>query len=1100
MIQTKDKQEDEKFSNSNPRSRESTCQIDFNQVCIQNSDVEGDLKVVKIEAYQISKFKVLFSAAMTLLSCLIFGILLKNSLKVRLRCIFNKCIVDKSTHFLITNQDGSQQIVSRIKTKDKNKIIFINRHMKYQYFDDCDRKSFYPVYYHQLEKQSLRDINAIHAKGLNDHKVKAHIEKYGNCEIHIPLPPLLEYLFDTLTSIFFIFQYISMILWTLEGYLQFAILLISVSVTITLINYQLLRVSLNKLKKFAKIDLNLQVIRNGVLQTIDCVDLLPGDLFFYQNNMLLPCDSLLLRGDALVNESSLTGESIPIPKINIQQNQQQDDLFNMETMKNHILYEGTKVIQIKGHQVYGIVLRTGYTSFRGSIFRAMLYPKQISFKFYTNATYFLLIMIAMGITAYSIELYFIIQVELPTLLIVYRFFDTVTWMIPAPLPIFFSICQTVSLIRLGIKKILATNPAKVVVAGDVSIMCFDKTGTLTKDLMEIYGYSDYTCSKIKESLIIESKQEGLLHKFFGSCHGVYLVNGQNLGDELDIRMLEFSQFEILSDESTEYKFRVQRKNDNCFLNICKVWEFESSLQRMAVIMHDQQDYKFYGIVKGSPEKLFEMCNKDSIYEKNYYKMLSELTNKGLRVIAVGYKELASKDALREEVEQDIQFAGLFVLKNKLKVDTADVIQQLQNGNILCKIISGDNLLTTVQCAKEAHILQNESSNILIFNSMSDCYVQNSLEKIDPLNLLSSSECKKYEIGLTGMFLEEILTHLENKTGLIRQQILGNLLIQTSVFSRCKPKQKAEIIYLLQSVLNQKIGMIGDGANDCSAIKQSDMGISFTKTDASYSSPFSYSETSLDCVIKILAEGRCTLSNMIECYKFNLSLNWVRFTAASILILELSSLSDIQVIFTNYFEYIPLLALISLSKPIQILAPYRTISNMMDLENFFSIIGLTIISLCQLLTLYYNLRSQSWYIQTTHIVKDNQFVFQGQAVTILFMSLCLMFIFVLFSLYASYPSKQKIYQNIPLFFVMLSLFIYIVLLYIFPKQFGQDFFKLDKDVINNSNFLHIQLIIVLSFGFGMIAYIDCIVKKFLGPLRRKNISITQCERQINQINF
>ncbi|EAR89096.2 E1-E2 ATPase family protein (macronuclear) [Tetrahymena thermophila SB210] len=928
MIQTKDKQEDEKFSNLNYRSRESTCQIDSNQVCIQNSDVEGDLKVIKIEAYQLSKFKVFISIAITLLSCLTFGILLKNSIKVRLRCIFNKSSVNKATHFLITNQDGYQQIVNRIKTKDKNKILFINRHMKYQYFDDFNKKSFYPVYYHQLEKQSLRDIKSIHAEGLNDHKVEAHLEKYGNCEIHIPLPSLIEYLFDNLTSVFFIFQYISMILWTLEGYLQFAILMISVSVFITLINYYLLKASLNKLKKFAKIDLNVQVIRNGVQQTIDCIDLLPGDLFLFQNNMLMPCDSLLLSGDALVNESSLTGESIPIPKISILQNQQQDDLFNMETMKNHILYEGTKVIQIKGNQVYGIVLRTGYTSFRGQIFRSMLYPKHISFKFYTNATYFLLLMIVMGVTTYFVELYFIIKIELPTLLIVYRFFDTVTWMIPAPLPIFFSICQTISLIRLGIKKVLATDPAKIVVAGDVSIMCFDKTGTLTKDQMELYGYCDYTCKKIKESLIVESKQEELLHKFFGSCHGVYLVNGVNLGDELDIRMLEFSQFEILPDESTEFKFRVQRKIDNCILNICKVWEFESSLQRMTVIMHDEQAQKFYGIVKGSPEKMFEMCNKDSVDEKNYNKILNELTNKGLRVIAVGYKEIQSKDALREEVEKDIQFAGLFVLKNKLKVDTADVIQQLQNGNILCKIISGDNLLTTVQCAKEARILSNESSNVLIFNSMSDCYVQNSQEKIDPLNILSSQECKKYQIGLTGKFLEEIQTHLQNGKSIIEQQILKNLLIQTSVFSRCKPKQKAEIIYMLQSVLNEKIGMIGDGANDCSAIKQSDMGISFTKTDASYSSPFSYSETSLDCVIKILAEGRCTLSNMIECYKFNLALNWVKFMSASILILELSFLSDIQVIFTNYFEYIPLLAFISLSKPIQILAPYRTISNMM----------------------------------------------------------------------------------------------------------------------------------------------------------------------------
>ena len=33
--------------------------------------------------------------------------------------------------------------------------------------------------------------------------------------------------------------------------------------------------------------------------------------------MAIPCDSLLIEGEILVNESSLTGETMPIPKIKI---------------------------------------------------------------------------------------------------------------------------------------------------------------------------------------------------------------------------------------------------------------------------------------------------------------------------------------------------------------------------------------------------------------------------------------------------------------------------------------------------------------------------------------------------------------------------------------------------------------------------------------------------------------------------------------------------------------------------------------------------------------------------------------------------------------
>ncbi|KAL4468757.1 hypothetical protein ABPG74_005260 [Tetrahymena malaccensis] len=1100
MIYEKGKLETEGNSDVNASSKLLQTQSDFNQIFIENCDVEGDQKVIKIEAIKISTSKIILSTLLSIITGTIFALVLRNSLRIRLKSIYNKSDIAQATHFLITNFDGSQDIVKKINSENKNNFLFVNRHMKYRYFDDGNKKAFYPVYYHQIEKQTLREINQIHCQGLNNHKVEAHLKKYGNCQIQVPIPTLFEYLVDVLTKIFYIFQYISVLFWVLEGFLQFAIVMICVSVVITLINYYLLRLSMNKLKKFAKIDLKLRVIRNGQDQTINSVDLLPGDLFYYQNNMQLPCDSLLLSGDVLVNESSLTGESIPVPKISIQQNEQQDEFFNIETMKNNVLFEGTRVIQIKGEQIYGIALRTGYASFRGSMFRAMLYPKEIEFNFYRNGIYFILVLICLAMIAYLIELYFVIQVNLPTVLIIYRIFDVLTWIIPPALPIFFSICQTISLLRLGKKQILATDPAKVVVAGDVSIMCFDKTGTLTKDSMEIYGYCDYLCNQIKQKLAFESEKEKLLHKFFGSCHGVYLVNGENLGDELDIRMLEFSQYKILPEESKDFKFKVQRQSDNSLLTIYKVWEFESSLQRMTVIMNDEQTQKMYGIVKGSPEKIFDMCNKNSIDQNNYKKMLNELTNKGLRVIAFGYREINNKDSIRSEVEQDIQFLGLFVLENKLKVDTSEVILRLQNGSIQCKVISGDNLLTTIQCAKEANILADEPQYILVCNQMSDCYIQSSQEKIeDPLGLIASQEIQKYSLGITGKFLEDVLNSFENRTGQVEKQTLKNLLTATTVFSRCKPKQKAEIIYLLQTILNEKVGMIGDGANDCSAIKQADIGISFTKTDASYSSPFSYSESSLECVIKVLAEGRCTLSNMIEVFKNYLTMNMLKFVGASILILELSHLSNFQITFQNYLQIVPFFLMLSLCKPLNDLTPYRQITNMMGIENFFSVIGLIIISSGQILTSYFYLRSQSWYIQNTEIPTNDQFIQHGQAIGIIFLSTTLAFDFILFSLYLSYPIKQRIYQNYILFAALSTIFIYMFFVYLLPEQSGQSFLDLDKEAVSHNKFMGIQLIIALCFGFGMILYEDFIVKRYLGPCKKSPSTLKKTSSQLKQIS-
>jgi len=62
-------------------------------------------------------------------------------------------------------------------------------------------------------------------------------------------------------------------------------------------------------------------------------------------------------------------------------------------------------------------------------------------------------------------------------------------------------------------------------------------------------------------------------------------------------------------------------------------------------------------------------------------------------------------------------------------------------------------------------------------------------------------------------------------------------------------------------------MIGDGANDCPAIKAADLGISFSSADGSISAPFSALSPSIDCVIKIIMEGKGTLQNSIDNVKY-----------------------------------------------------------------------------------------------------------------------------------------------------------------------------------------------------------------------------------------
>ena len=80
------------------------------------------------------------------------------------------------------------------------------------------------------------------------------------------------------------------------------------------------------------------------------------------------------------------------------------------------------------------------------------------------------------------------------------------------------------------------------------------------------------------------------------------------------------------------------------LLIVKRFDFESKLQRMSVIAKHASDGTLRAYVKGSPEKIAELCVPQSL-PANYQEILSTYTTKGLRVIALAHRVLADKTFL-----------------------------------------------------------------------------------------------------------------------------------------------------------------------------------------------------------------------------------------------------------------------------------------------------------------------------------------------------------------------------------------------------------------------------------------------------------------------
>ena len=102
-----------------------------------------------------------------------------------------------------------------------------------------------------------------------------------------------------------------------------------------------------------------------------------------KNSSMMELDAVLLNGNVIVNESMLTGESVPVTKTPISISSQICKIDIKEHNK-HILFCGTQIIQtryFKNEKIKALVLRTGFNTTKGELIRSILYPKPVDFRF-----------------------------------------------------------------------------------------------------------------------------------------------------------------------------------------------------------------------------------------------------------------------------------------------------------------------------------------------------------------------------------------------------------------------------------------------------------------------------------------------------------------------------------------------------------------------------------------------------------------------------------------------------------------------------------------------------------------------------------------------
>lgn len=292
-----------------------------------------------------------------------------------------------------------------------------------------------------------------------------------------------------------------------------------------------------------------------------------------------PSDSILLSGDCIVNESMLTGESVPVSKIPAVDDTLQ--MMNLEASTispeaaRHFLFCGTKIIRARRPAenrdeeavALAMVVRTGFNTTKGSLVRSMLFPKPSGFKFYRDSFRYISVMGCIALLGFVVSFINFVRLELAWHLIVVRALDLITIVVPPALPATLTIGTNFALSRLRKKQIFCISPQRVNVGGKLDVMCFDKTGTLTEDGLDVLGVRLVSRSTNRFNDLISKTSELVPHSSIASgpgdkydvsraalftmatCHSLRSVDGELVGDPLDLKMFEFTGW--LFEEGTQ---------------------------------------------------------------------------------------------------------------------------------------------------------------------------------------------------------------------------------------------------------------------------------------------------------------------------------------------------------------------------------------------------------------------------------------------------------------------------------------------------------------------------------------------------------------------
>ncbi len=639
-------------------------------------------------------------------------------------------------------------------------------------------------FYNLTPEQSLEEQKTT-LDGLSSNEAQARLKHFGANAINLKSTPLWKKIVEPFLDIFVLVLAVAAAISAWHGDTLDAVIIVII-IAISAIIFYVQQFSTDRVLKTLskKSAQTATVIRSKQATTKNIDQLVPGDIVLIGEGDKVAADLRIIKCSNLrVNESQLTGESLPVDK--------KPSALKGEKQiyeRTNMLYQGSFVTS---GTATALVIATGNDTELGNLasLSKNTEPKSPIQKKIDELIARIIAVVA-GITVVAFGLALWRGMDAADSL---RFVMALAVSaVPEGLPVAISVVLVLGMRRMAKKKALVTQMRAIETIGAITTIATDKTGTLTQNKLTVQTTWSPSDDIDLDDII---------------SHAINKGGGVSF-DPLDTALETYARRQKALPKAMP----------------AHQLPFDQSMSMSATAWHFGTTYRYY--VKGAPENIIKLAGLNTEDAKTAINHLTELTEKGYRVIGLATLETDKNiTVLKGLTGKDVKFSGFVAVSDVLRPETKRAVSSALKAGVTVRMITGDHFETAYQIGKQLGMISER-------DEVFDCRA---------MSQMSDKE----------------LEHVVEKT---------------RVFSRVIPEQKYRLLTILKK--HNITAMTGDGVNDVPALANAHIGVAMGSGShiAKDAGDIILLDDNFKTIIDAMKEGRTVISNVRRMLYYLLSTN------------------------------------------------------------------------------------------------------------------------------------------------------------------------------------------------------------------------------------